>query len=352
MQEPGPSPGPTRSSSPTGRTVKRRRTSLDAAKAEKWDQEPTATLSVSAPVRKKYGELLQDLQEWARRQRLSLRPGPALDRNLARYLNKLFEAGVDLGEGQKLLAAFKFSHPEFGKWGDKRLPRSTQTLSGWRKRNPPRSRLPLPWEAFAGILTWIAETRGQPLVAIALLLAFHAYLRPIDLFRLRVWQLVPPIARSRSATRWTLVLHPREDNAASKTGVFDESLILCDIPLYAKLAPLLGRLVHGRHRDEPLVQMPRSQVLRLVAQAAQAVGVSQLAPVLHSLRHGGPSADLAMKARSLDEAQKRGRWRTLRSVARYERGGRVAEQLQRLPRHVLAYLLGAERNLWTTLASR
>ena len=140
------------------------------------------------------------------------------------------------------------------------------------------------------------------------------------MFRLRVWQLVPPIARSKSARRWTLLLHPREHNAASKTGIFDESLILCDVPLYAKLAPLLGRLVHGRQPDDPLVQMPRQKVLQLVQRAAKVVGAGQLSPVLHSLRHGGPSTDLAMRARSLEEAQKRGRWRTFRSVARYERG--------------------------------
>ena len=149
-----------------------------------------------------------------------------------------------------------------------------------------------------------------------------------------------------------MVLHPREHNAASKTGVFDKPIILCDVPMYAKLAPLLGRLVHGRHPDEPFVQMPRDQVLRLVAQAARAVGCRNSPQCLHSLRHGGPSTDLAVKARLLEEAQKCGRWRTLRSVARYERGERVAEQLQRLPRHVLASLLVAERNLWTTLASR
>ena len=199
---------------------------------------------------------------------------------------------------------------------------------------------------------WITETAQEPLLAIALLLAFHAYLRPIDLFRLRVWQLVPPIARSKSARRWTLLLHPREHNAASKTGIFDESLILCDVPLYAKLAPLLGRLVHGRQPDDPLVQMPCQKVLQLVQRAAKAVGVGQLSPVLHSLRHGGPSTDLAMRAWPLEEAQRRGRWRTLRSVARYERGGRVAEQLQRLRPAVLASLLAAERNLWTILASR
>ena len=144
------------------RAVKRRRENLEAASAENWDQEPVQTLSVSAPVRKKYGDLLLDFHSWVRKQRLSVRLGPAVDRNLARYLNKMFGDGADLGEGQKMMAALKFSRPEFGRWGETRLPRASQALLGWRKRNPPRARLPLPWEACAGILVWITETAQEP----------------------------------------------------------------------------------------------------------------------------------------------------------------------------------------------
>ena len=103
------------------RAVKRRRENLEAAGPENWDQEPVQTLSVSAPVRKKYGDLLRDLHSWVRKQRLSVRLGPALDRNLARYLNKMFADGADLGECQKMMAALKFSRPEYGRWGETRL---------------------------------------------------------------------------------------------------------------------------------------------------------------------------------------------------------------------------------------
>ena len=39
------------------RAVKRRRENLEAAGADNWGQEPVQTLPVSAPVRKKYGDL-------------------------------------------------------------------------------------------------------------------------------------------------------------------------------------------------------------------------------------------------------------------------------------------------------
>ena len=251
-----------------------------------------------------------------------------------------------------MLAAVKFSMPEYSKWGALCLPRATQALAGWRKRNPPRSRLPLPWEAFAAILVWLVKEKGEVDLALCLLLAYHAYLRPIELFSFRVWQLVAPISKSRSAARWTLVLHPREHNVSSKTGAYDQSLVLADVELYKPLAPLLHRLRRDRNPDEPLVRMPRPKVLKLLAEGAKAVGVGALAPVLHSLRHGGPSTDVALGLRGLTEVMKRGCWQSLRSVARYERGGRVAEQLSRLPQHVVASLLVAERSLWTILASR
>ena len=146
-------------------------------------------------------------------------------------------------------------------------------------------------------------------------------------------------------------MYPRELGVSSKTGAFDESVVLGDIALYKELPDVLQKLVAGRHRDEFLVSKPRQWALRLLVEGAQAVGAGSLAPVLHSLRHGGPSTDVAMGARSLEEVMKRGRWQSMRSVARYARGGRVGEQLSVLPAHVVKSLCVAERSLWSTLKS-
>ena len=49
-------------------------------------------------------------------------------------------------------------------------------------------------------------------------------------------------------------------------------------------------------------------------------------------RHGGPSLDFAKKRRTLVEIQRRGRWRSFGSVRRHEKGGRLTQQLQALPK--------------------
>ena len=42
-----------------------------------------------------------------------------------------------------------------------------------------------------------------------------------------------------------------------------------------------------------------------------------LGPVLHQLRHSGPSIDIALRVRDLGGVQKRGRWGAVESVRRY-----------------------------------
>ena len=58
-------------------------------------------------------------------------------------------------------------------------------------------------------------------------------------------------------------------------------------------------------------------------------------PHLCRLRHGGASADVATKTRTLDEVQKRGAWRSQASVARYAKPARLNQQLNALPKPVL-----------------
>ena len=50
---------------------------------------------------------------------------------------------------------------------------------------------------------------------------------------------------------------------------------------------------------------------------------------LYVLRHSGASSDAWEERRDLSAIQRRGRWRAASSVRRYEKGGRLAEQLAR-----------------------
>ena len=53
----------------------------------------------------------------------------------------------------------------------------------------------------------------------------------------------------------------------------------------------------------------------------RALGVPEAVP--YQARHSGPSIDLALRRRELASAKKRGRWRTDRSLRRYEKAGRL-----------------------------
>ena len=198
--------------------LQRRAEELREAEREGWDLEPLQLLSVSRSVRRKYRRLLQAFRRWLGRRGSTFRAGSRLDSSLARYLTEKFAGGLDLGEAQKLMAAVKFALPLYGRFGQLELPCSMQAMSGWRKRNPPRARLPLPWEAFAAIVVWLVLQRQEWELAVGLVIAFHAYLRPIDLFSLKVGQVIAPVGRSRSARRWSLLLHPRERGRPSKAG--------------------------------------------------------------------------------------------------------------------------------------
>ena len=51
----------------------------------------------------------------------------------------------------------------------------------------------------------------------------------------------------------------------------------------------------------------------------------------HQLRHAGPSFDYAERLLDLPSIQLRGRWLTEASVRRYQKSGRLNEQVQELP---------------------
>jgi len=68
-------------------------------------------------------------------------------------------------------------------------------------------------------------------------------------------------------------------------------------------------------------------------------------PVLHQLRHGGASYDYMEKNLSLAEIQVRGRWASERSTRRYQKSGRINEQLAELETGTLAFCEESFKNI-------
>ena len=76
--------------------------------------------------------------------------------------------------------------------------------------------------------------------------------------------------------------------------------------------------------------------------ACRALGVDA---VPYQARHSGASEDRARGRRRQDEVQKRGRWSSIRSVMRYEKGGLLQQSALQLSSELRVYLQACEARL-------
>ena len=73
---------------------------------------------------------------------------------------------------------------------------SSQAFRGWRKRAPPKSRLPLPIEAVFLIALQLVQ-EGFWATAVYVLLLVNTYMRPSEALTIRGRDLVSPVAGKR-----------------------------------------------------------------------------------------------------------------------------------------------------------
>jgi integrase len=301
--------------------------------------------------------LVQEMEAWSGTP-LPTHNVPSLSVMMTEYFDHLFFEGEESHLGEKILAAVLWLHPNLGKGSAKALPIVRQSLKGWRKLNPPRSRLPLPLLFVKAAAAMLAVTHGG-LLALVTVLAFHLYLRP-GVALMLCWEQLSPPSRKRkrgevvgNAHRWSVNLHPREWELPSKTGVFDESVLIADVPEWEWLNDIMS-LLQSRTRERALgsgrvreslagaqcTDFPRGTrvvevTMELWSKAFAAACLQLGVPAsnvihLYRLRHGGASHDAAEKVRSLEEIQKRGGWRSFCSVARYSKPARLNAQINAL----------------------
>ena len=135
----------------------------------------------------------------------------------------------------------------------------------------------------------------------------------------------------------------------SKVGAQDECMVF-DNPEFDLVLPLLERLFKTVPAGKPLFPLSTVQWQEAVRAAARRRFPSLAAPTLYQLRHGGASHEALTQFRNSEDLMRRGRWHSLRSVKRYEKGGRVNQVLQALTPAELNLALEAERTLGECLS--
>ena len=241
-----------------------------------------------------------------------------------------FNEGKPPELGTTLFAAVKALYPRYSKSGDLKLPRFSRALAGWAKLMPGESRWPVPWPLVAAAAVWLLRRKKIP-EALALVLSFSGYLRPGEMISLRVMDLVAPPAYDNHRGHWSLLIRPASRGRSTKTGTFDDSLIL-DSEYTSRFTPLWRALTEGRVGTDPLFRFKQEGYSKLVKEAFVAVGGAALGPVAYSCRHGGPAWDRYRKYRTVAEVKSRGRWLSDRSLRRYEKHSKMAQAMSRIGR--------------------
>ena len=239
------------------------------------------------------------------------------------------------------MASLSHFIPELYKMTTAKLPRASRCLVAWRRRIPPRMRLPLP-RAAAMALAGCLRHLGFPRMCLWVVITFVAYLRPHESFLLRGKHLVAPkVAAGRHYSSWGLLLHDAALGDPGKTGMFDAAVLLdrCDW-----LLPCLEALKAQSLEDGSLWDFAPAELQRQFAMLVKVLGLESLSPHLYSLRHGGASDDLVTAARTQEEVKVRGRWATITSLKRYGKTTRLLLEMAKVPEDVFELGRAVEAN--------
>ena len=282
-----------------------------------------AAQAVTKKTRRGYARALAQWESFVRKRGLPRRSAAEIDDALAGYFDECYFLGQQPSVGERVLAGIMDDMPRFGRFGDLKIPLSWRSLRGWRRLTPPRSRKPLPWPVWAAIAWRLAAARRRDMM-LFVLLCVSGYFRPGELLRLRRGDLVPPARGILDG--WSALIAPEEENRPTKVGNFNDS-----VNLSCSLMPWLGVLLADLHlagSTAPAWKFTYNQFMLAFQTATTELQLARIVP--YQMRHSGPSIDLALGHRSLEEAQKRGRWASASTMARYERHSRLAKEWDQL----------------------
>ncbi len=125
------------------------------------------------------------------------------------------------------------------------------------------------------------------------------------------------------------------------------------MPHHQWLGPLLQQFRSSLPPDTLLVDIEAHDYNNAFRTAAQRLGLPRIGQAVpYQLRHAGASDDMVSGRWRLAEVKLRGRWSSDRSVARYAKGGRIADQISRLAPNLARHAAVCHERLGEILALR
>jgi hypothetical protein len=290
-------------------------------------------LAVRPGTEEAYRDALETFTDFCGQAKRDWSSASDLDDVLTDFLTELYLDGHGYERGARTVTALGHFLARTSSLGDWRLPRSARALKGWRVSSPASQRLPMPRAAAMAIAGFLAF-QGFPSMALWIALTFVCYLRPSETMRLRNFHVVAPPSSCSTSASWGLLLHDASEGVPGKTGMLDDS-VLIDLDRWI-LPPLAW--VKGRLRPEaPLWSFSMEDIQYQFQRACTHLGLAVISTHLYSLRHGGASHDLLSRRRTPEQVQRRGRWRSEKSLRRYGKETRLLLEMGKVDSSVFDF---------------
>lgn len=210
--------------------------------------------------------------------------------------------------------------PEYAKDG---FPLTDRTIAGWRARRPSTPWPPISWNITVLIACTMSRL-GHYRAGVAVLLAFHCYLRASEVVALRREDIALPgdlRLAAVGAARDIGVLRLRH----TKTGT-EQSVTITDKTINTLLRTVYETTVPGQF----IFPFSTQSLRTWFREACHQVGLDHCGFVLHSLRHGGATRDFVSGV-SIEDILVRGRWQSNKTSRRYIQSGRALMMAVQIP---------------------
>ena len=178
----------------------------------------------------------------------------------------------------------------------------------------------------------------QPEHALRAALSFNCYLRPGEASNLQLSDVTVPIRARAGPYRYVgIILAPTERERPTKTGNFDDTLLLDNLVAYPWVSKLLlAARRSSRPLETALFERTYENFAAALVQSCSRLGISEpFHP--YQLRHGGAAHDLLFAIRDRESVKARGRWQTETSLRRYGKVGKVQKRLEDIPSTVIDF---------------